>query len=261
MTEIDLSRARSFGRLAERYDRWRPGYPTAAVDWLVPPGAHEVADVGAGTGKLTGDLIARGLVVDAVEPDPAMLAVLRDRHPLARTHEARSDALPLASASVDAVLVAQAWHWMPPHETTVEVRRVLRPGGWLGLVWNEPDPREQWEFRLHGLDPETWAREDAATGAARLPFPAREVESAAFAWTWALTAESWLEHVSTTSTVSTMEAGDRRELLAEKRAIIAGHLEEVGQPEAQLHHRAVCARWRPAPDATSEPASVEERDA
>lgn len=253
MTEIDLSRAGSFGRLAERYDRWRPGYPTPAVDWLLPPGAHEVADVGAGTGKLTGDLLARGLVVDAIEPDHAMLAVLRERHPLARAHPAHSVALPLAAASVDAVLVAQAWHWMPPSETTVEVRRVLRPGGWLGLVWNVPDPREQWEFRLHDLDPASWVREDAATGAARLPFPRHEVESAAFAWTWVVTVDAWLENISTHSAVSTLDEADRLELLAEKRAILAGHLEEVGQPEAQVHHRAVCVRWRPAPDTAPSP--------
>lgn len=253
MSEIDLSRAGSFGALAERYDRWRPGYPAAAVDWLLPPGAHEVADVGAGTGKLTGDLLARGLVVDAIEPDPAMLAVLRERHPLARAHHARSVALPLAAASVDAVLVAQAWHWMPPSETTVEVRRVLRPGGWLGLVWNVPDPRQQWEFPLHDLDPSSWVREDAATGAARMPFPQHEVESAAFAWTWAVSADAWLENVATQSSVSTLDEADRLELLAEKRAIMAGHLEEVGQAEAQVHHRAVCVRWRPAPDSAPSP--------
>ncbi len=53
----------------------------AAVDWLVPPGAARVADVGAGTGKLTGALLARGLQVAAVEPDPGMLAVLTRLHP------------------------------------------------------------------------------------------------------------------------------------------------------------------------------------
>ena len=68
MTAVDPRRALSFGAFAEEYQRWRPGYPPDAVDWLVPPGATRVADVGAGTGKLTGSLLQRGLVVDAVEP-------------------------------------------------------------------------------------------------------------------------------------------------------------------------------------------------
>lgn len=48
---IDPARALSFGRFAEEYELWRPGYPSDAVDWLVPPGATRVADVGAGTGS------------------------------------------------------------------------------------------------------------------------------------------------------------------------------------------------------------------
>ncbi|MEO5745512.1 MAG: class I SAM-dependent methyltransferase [Terracoccus sp.] len=249
MSEIDLTRALSFGRLSQEYDRWRPGYPPEAVDWLLPPRARKVADVGAGTGKLTGDLLARGLVVDAVEPDPGMLAVLRTRHPLARTHLARADALPLESASVDAVLVAQAWHWMPAYESTVEVRRVLRPGGVLGLVWNVVDPRARWEFDLHGFDAATWRREGSINRLAALPFPAHEVETTAFAWTWAGTAQEWLANLATHSVISTMATQERLELLAEKRAILANHLEAADQPEAQVRHRAVCVRWRPSPDA------------
>ncbi len=249
MSEIDLTRALSFGSLAQEYDRWRPSYPPAAIDWLLPSGAQEVADLGAGTGKLTGDLISRGLVVDAVEPDPAMLVVLRARHPLARTHLARADALPLEAASVDAVLVAQAWHWMPAYETTVEVRRVLRPGGVLGLVWNVVDPRAAWEFDLHGFDRGTWRREESVDRAAGLPFPAHEVETAAFVWTWVGTSEAWLANIATQSSISTMPKTEREELLAEKRAVLANHLEAAGQPEAQVHHRAFCVRWRPASDA------------
>ncbi|MDN5767763.1 MAG: class I SAM-dependent methyltransferase [Humibacillus sp.] len=251
MSEIDLTRALSFGSLAQEYDRWRPSYPPEAIDWLVPSGAREVADLGAGTGKLTGDLLARGLVVHAVEPDPGMLAVLRAGHPLARTHLARADALPLEAASVAAVLVAQAWHWMSPYETTVEVRRVLRPGGWLGLVWNVVDPRADWEFNVHGLTPETWRQEEAAHTVAGLPFPAHEVETAEFAWTWVGTSEAWLANIATQSSISTMPTAEREKLLAEKRAILANHLEAAGQPEAQVHHRAVCVRWRPASDAVA----------
>jgi len=140
--EVLARRARSFGAVAEAYERWRPAYPDVAVDWLVPPGAREVADVGAGTGKLTGLLLARGLQVTAVEPDEAMLGVLARVHPAAEARQAGADALPLADGAVDAVLVGQAWHWFPHARAAAEIRRVLRPGGWLGLVWNQTAPGE-----------------------------------------------------------------------------------------------------------------------
>lgn len=247
MSEIDLTRARSFGSVAQDYDRWRPGYPTAAVDWMLPTGTRHVADLGAGTGKLTGELLARGLVVDAVEPDPQMLAVLREQHPLARTHLARSDDLPLGTGSLDAVTAAQAWHWMPPYESTVEVRRVLRPDGVLALVWNVLDPQQGWEFDLHGLDPLTW-RADDADDLESLPFLPHEVETASFPWTWAVTADEWIANLATHSSISTMGVEPRQELLAERRAIMANHLEEVGQSEALVHYRAVCVRWHPSAD-------------
>ena len=112
---LDPERARVFGAFAEDYERWRPGYPSEAVDWLVPPQATRVVDAGAGTGKLTGLLLARGLQVVAVEPDAGMLAVLARVHPDAGVHLSGADQLLVGDASVDAVLVAQAWHWFP-HE-------------------------------------------------------------------------------------------------------------------------------------------------
>lgn len=123
---LDPGRATSFGRCAEEYALWRPSYPADAVEWLVPKAASHVADVGAGTGKLTGRLLERGLDVEAVERDPRMLAILQRLHPTARAHEASAEALPLANARVDAVLVADAWHWFPHDRAVEEVRRVLR---------------------------------------------------------------------------------------------------------------------------------------
>ncbi|GAB3255239.1 class I SAM-dependent methyltransferase [Nocardioides dilutus] len=76
---MHASRATSFGAWANEYDEWRPTYPDAAVDWLVPPGAEQVAEVGAGTGKLTDRLVERGLELYVVEPDGRMLEVIRQR--------------------------------------------------------------------------------------------------------------------------------------------------------------------------------------
>ncbi|HVS99748.1 MAG TPA: class I SAM-dependent methyltransferase [Solirubrobacterales bacterium] len=141
-------RARSFGAAAEVYERARPGYPDAAVDWLVPAGARTVLDLGAGTGKLTRALVARGLDVVAVEPLAEMRTTLAWALPEVRAQAGTAEAIPLEDSSVDAIAVAQAWHWVDPERATAEAARVLRPGGTLGLIWNRRDERIDWVARL-----------------------------------------------------------------------------------------------------------------
>jgi len=239
---IDPARALSFGRLAEEYELWRPGYPPDAVDWLVPPGATRVADVGAGTGKLTGSLLDRGLAVDALEPDPGMLAVLRRVHPDAVPHLASAEALPLPERSVDAVLVADAWHWFAHAAAVDEVRRVLRPGGWLGLVWNTPAPVEQWEFELAGIDPDgTAGSELDAPG-----LPSAPEATASFPWTWEITPDQWCSHLATNSGVAAMPQAERAQHLDAARAVVARVCEATGRSTAPVRHWAVCFRWRPS---------------
>jgi len=155
VTSLDPRRARVFGNFAQDYDRWRPGYPLEAIDWLVPPSAARIADVGAGTGKLTGLLLGRGLQVVAVEPDADMLAVLAANFPGVKAEQAGAENLPLDDASVDAVLVGQAWHWFNHELALAEARRVVRPGGWLGLIGNTAFPRTAWQLELARLDPDS----------------------------------------------------------------------------------------------------------
>ncbi|MCX6459310.1 MAG: class I SAM-dependent methyltransferase [Actinobacteria bacterium] len=129
----------SFGASADAYRRFRPTYPSQAIDWVIAaattPVSH-VADVGAGTGALTEQLIQRGLRVDAVEPDAGMLETLTSSLPGVTAHQAPAEHLPLDAASVDAVFVAQAWHWLDHPVAADEFARVVRPGGVLGLLWN-----------------------------------------------------------------------------------------------------------------------------
>jgi SAM-dependent methyltransferase len=147
--EVDkATRARSFGAAADAYERARPDYPEAAVDWLLPAGARTVLDLAAGTGKLTRALVARGLEVVAVEPLAEMRATLAAALPEVRALEGTAEAIPLPDASVDAIKVAQAWHWVDPERAAAEAARVLRPGGTLGLVWNRRDERVDWVARL-----------------------------------------------------------------------------------------------------------------
>jgi SAM-dependent methyltransferase len=134
-----LERARSFDRAADEYERTRPEYPPALLDAL-PLGADaEVLDVGAGTGKLTRVLAQRYRRVIAVEPLDGMRAILERVVPTAKSYAGSAEAIPLPDASVDAVFAGQAFHWFANDRAIAEFARVLRPGGVLALVWNEPD--------------------------------------------------------------------------------------------------------------------------
>ena len=148
MTRSWHDRSLSFGSAAAAYERGRPSYPPEAIDWLLPTGARNVLDLGAGTGKLTTRLVERGLDVVAVDPIPDMLEVLRASLPETVALLGTAEEIPLQDNSVDAVLVAQAWHWVDPERAIPEVARVLRPGGRLGLVWNTRDERLGWVREL-----------------------------------------------------------------------------------------------------------------
>jgi SAM-dependent methyltransferase len=127
--------ARSFGRAAADYEHGRPGWPQGAVDLLELPRSATVLDLAAGTGKLTRVLVRRFARVIAVEPSDAMRAVLEDVVPDAVALAGSAEAIPLANASVDAVFVADAFHWFGTPEVVAEIARVLRPGGILALLW------------------------------------------------------------------------------------------------------------------------------
>jgi SAM-dependent methyltransferase len=131
---------RGFGSAADAYERGRPGYPAKAIRWLerrleLGPG-RTVVDVGAGTGKLTRELVSSGATVVAVEPVPAMRAVLEETAPEATALDGTAEALPLGAGSVDAVVVAQAFHWFDAPAALAEFHRVLRPQGRFALIWN-----------------------------------------------------------------------------------------------------------------------------
>lgn len=250
MRELDPRRARVFGATAEEYERWRPSYPAAAVDWMLPPGATRVADVGAGTGKLTGVLLDRGVAVDAVEPDPAMLAVLRRQHPAARPHLAPAERLPLADGSMDAVLAGQAWHWFDHAAAVAEIRRVLRPGGWLGLVWNGPDPRDLWEYDLARLDPDTGGRDfvsDPVGGSMDVPgLPADELELASFPWLREISGPALRGRLLTHSAFVVLPPAERDALVESMVAVVDAEAARRGTPTVPLRQSAHCVRWRAA---------------
>jgi SAM-dependent methyltransferase len=134
-------RRTAFGSAADAYAFGRPSYPRDAVEWALPPGARQVLDLAAGTGRLTARLLELGLDVIAVEP----LAEMRVHVPApAAALDGNAEDLPLDDGSVDAVLVGQAFHWFDVPRAMAEIRRVLRVGGTVGLLWNMLDDGDPW---------------------------------------------------------------------------------------------------------------------
>jgi len=144
VSELQHPLSRSFEDIAELYERTRPSYPAAAVDWLADElgidAKSTVLDLGAGTGKLTRALIKRGAHMIAVEPGPEMLAQLQRAVPEAEAILGAAEEIPLPTDAVDAVVCGQSFHWFRADEALPEIRRVLRSGGGLGLIWSLRHP-------------------------------------------------------------------------------------------------------------------------
>jgi SAM-dependent methyltransferase len=137
---------------ADVYERGRPDYPAAAVARIVEklelrPG-RTVLDLAAGTGKLTRLLVPSGANVVAVEPVREMRVELERRVPAVAVLAGTAERIPLADAWVNAVTVGQAFHWFKADEALPEIRRVLRPGGGVALVWNARDERNELQAAL-----------------------------------------------------------------------------------------------------------------
>src|SRR5690606_37054894 len=101
-------------------------------------------DLGAGTGKFVPRLLETGARVVAVEPVAAMRAEFARRHPGVELHGGSAEAIPLADASMDAVVCAQSFHWFATARALSGIRRVLVRGGVLGLAWNVRDETVPW---------------------------------------------------------------------------------------------------------------------
>jgi len=136
-----------FGDRAMQYARFRPGYPLGLVAFLEKEGLLQqgavVADIGSGTGKLSEVFLERGYGVYGVEPNGEMRAMAErafQNQPLFRSVAGTAEETGLEAASVDLVVVGQAFHWFDVERTRREFERILRPGGGAAIIWNEREP-------------------------------------------------------------------------------------------------------------------------
>jgi len=235
---------RELGRLgfetgSDLYERARPGYPDAAVAHLravvgVTSGAR-VLDLGAGTGKLTRQLHRGGAVCLAVEPSASMRQVFRSAVPGVALAGGTAEMIPVAAGAVDTVVVGQAFHWFDPPGALPEIVRVLRPGGWLALIWNERDESDPAMAELVRIS--RWDRCQ--------PYPMGKdfgavidesglfgpVQRTRYPFTQWLDRTAFVEQVASRSYVQVLPDPERRALLDE----VAAYGATLGDPIAMPH--------------------------
>ncbi|WP_323791993.1 class I SAM-dependent methyltransferase [Nocardioides sp.] len=268
MSDDRHDQARSFGSVADAYDRGRPTYPADAVSWLAtgevpddapgsPAGSQvTVLELGAGTGKLTRTLVAQGHDVHASEPDQAMLEILRRDLPGVPTSLTGAESIPLGDASVDVVIAAQCFHWFDAEAALDEISRVLKPGGHLSLVWHWRDERIPWVKKLgriigtqdHVADPASALAESDLFG---------EVEEQTFKHWQVVNRRSIVDLVQSRSNVAMMSETERSATIESLLALYDDY--GRGMDGMQLPYLTRCFRSRalprrapaPAPAATS----------
>ncbi|HEX2890235.1 class I SAM-dependent methyltransferase [Vineibacter terrae] len=155
MCPIHDAAAKGYATAAQAYVTGRPGYPPESDTWLrevvgLGPGAT-VVDLGAGTGKFLPYLRRTGARLVAVEPVAEMRAQIERDHDSVHVMNGTATAIPLADASVDAVVCAQSFHWFATPAAVAEIRRVLVPDGVLGLIWNVRDESVPWVAALTAI--------------------------------------------------------------------------------------------------------------
>lgn len=247
MTGLTEARAASFGAAADAYERARPSYPEAAIDWILPQAARRVLDLGAGTGKLSRHLRARGLEVIAVEPSDGMRAELGRGLPDVRALAGSAEAIPLDDASVDAVVSGQAWHWFDPARAVPEVARVLRPGGGLGLIWNIRDLRDPWMSTFGALEP-AHDNSEAESENPRVGAPFGPVDRFDLEWRQWTTPEALIELLASRSYVIVLSEAERAALFAKVRRFLATDPSTAGSAEISVPYVTRCSRARLSAD-------------
>jgi SAM-dependent methyltransferase len=234
--------ATAFGTAAHDYEHGRPGYPQEALDALTRElglkRGSVVVDLAAGTGKLTGDLTQRFDRVIAIEPLAEMREELARTSPTAEALEGTAERMPLSDASVDAIFVAQAFHWFDGRRALDEIARLLKPGRGLGLLWNTT-PWERREGAWFSVLDDLLERSRAdlsvvcrhGSGRWREAFDGQRrfspLSHATFENTQRVSRDDFLANLASRSYVARLDPDAQRELLAEISDLL-------GKPEAPI---------------------------
>jgi len=243
MSDVHSIASEGFGRGTDSYVRGRPDFPAEALAWLIGDlglGPGKVAiELGAGTGKFTRLLVQSGAEVTAVEPIAAMLARLEQDLPGVRALRGTAQHISLPDSCAEAVVCAQSFHWFASAESLAEIRRVLKPGGTLGLIWNVRDQSVDWVARLSRiLEPYEGDAPRYDRGEWRSAFPAGGfgvLHERLFAHEHVGSPEQVIvQRVASVSFIAALDAPTHAAVLAEVRALIASTPSLAGHAQVSL---------------------------
>jgi SAM-dependent methyltransferase len=245
VSSIHSTAAIGFDRGGADYERGRPGYPAQAVALLtrelaIGPGS-QVVDLAAGTGKLTRALVGLGAELVAVEPVAGMREQLLDAVPSVKVLAGTAEHIPLPDASVDAVLVAQAFHWFDAPAAAAEIYRVLVPGGGLAVIRNDWDRSVPWVDEMQALVRSLRFTDTPSQATSRWR---EQVESTGLFTTFCEQVvpndvqgdlDTVLARVASSSFVAARDEAEREALLGEVRQILERHGVAPGEPLSMPH--------------------------
>ncbi|HWB27497.1 MAG TPA: class I SAM-dependent methyltransferase [Chitinophagaceae bacterium] len=132
-----------FTGLVDNYAKYRPSYPPELIDFIEQETGLQkdwnIADVGSGTGIFSRLLLERGYKVYGVEPNKNMREAAESGlvpYKKFTSIDATGEKTTLQGRSIDLITVAQAFHWINAEEAKLEFRRILKPPGYVALIWN-----------------------------------------------------------------------------------------------------------------------------
>ena len=235
-----------------RYQGARPGYPLDAVNEMARQmdlqHTSVVVDVGAGTGLFTREFIGRCAKVIAVEPSEGMRRELTDQGLDVEVHDGTGEVLPFSDHSIDAVTVAQAFHWFDAPVALAEITRVLVRGGALGLIWNERDETVPWVNEMSRAM--LWdVRQPYKVGMDFVPVLEAggfvDIRVGRFRHAQLMDRATLRNRVLTTSYISVMAKDEQRELVAAVEKVVEGFPETFELPYVTTTY---CARTANSPE-------------
>lgn len=243
---IHQKAATGFDRAGDQYERGRPEYPIDAIEFLVAKfnlnAASNVVDLGAGTGKFTKLLLPTKAKIIAVEPVGGMRKKFSDLLPDVEMLDGSAEEMPLADQSVDAVIVAQAFHWFNGPVALKEIHRVLKPNGKLGLIWNARDESLDWVSELTKIvDPHEGDAPRYKTMNWKNCFASNQLfsplELKQFSYVQTGNVETIVDRIDSISFISALPLEKRNQVLEQVRSLVTNHFETKDKTIVNLPYR------------------------